>query len=277
MPVWLHVIIVLWPVYAAMTARLLCMITGVHSACPCHIRVCYWSPAWDMCTKPSIIGVSHYDDVIMTTMTSQITSLTIVYSTVYSDADQREHQSSASLAFVWGIHRGPVNSPHKWPVTRKMFPFDNVIMEWVLHGEDVAAYFINERITTGKTNIGRVFVNDDLVVGKVVPHLNRFYSVHPSGTSDVRLDTGYEKVAVDASGSVTWVWYNATKGQPLPTGALIGSYVAATGTPLYVSRLMPTNDLLVVGYYNPQNRKAWGQFHGIKCGATFEVMVIQSL
>ena len=59
---------------------------------------------------------------------SQITSLTIVYSTVYSDADQRKHQNSASLAFVRGIHRGPVNSPHKWPVTRKMFPFDDVIM-----------------------------------------------------------------------------------------------------------------------------------------------------
>ena len=68
----------------------------------------------------------------MGTIASQITSLTIVYSTVYSGADQREHQSSASLAFVWGIHRGPVNSPHKWPVTRKMFPFDNVIMSNVL-------------------------------------------------------------------------------------------------------------------------------------------------
>ena len=56
------------------------------------------------------------------------TSLTIVYSTIYSGADQSKHQSSASLAFVWGIHRGPVNSPHKWPVTRKMFPFDDVIM-----------------------------------------------------------------------------------------------------------------------------------------------------
>ena len=70
----------------------------------------------------------HYDDVIMTTMSSQITSLTIVYSAVYSGLDQRKHQSSASLAFVRGIHRGPVNSPHKWPVTRKMFPFDDVIM-----------------------------------------------------------------------------------------------------------------------------------------------------
>ena len=46
----------------------------------------------------------------------------------YSGADQRKKQSSASLAFVRGIHRGPVNSPHKWPVTLKMFPFDDVIM-----------------------------------------------------------------------------------------------------------------------------------------------------
>ena len=40
----------------------------------------------------------------------------------------KKHQSSASLAFVWGIHRWPVNSPHKRPVTRKTFPFDDVIM-----------------------------------------------------------------------------------------------------------------------------------------------------
>ena len=74
------------------------------------------------------IVLNHYDDVTMSLMASQITSLTIVYPTVYSGADQREHQSSASLAIVRGIHRGPVNSPHKWPVTRKMFPFDDVIM-----------------------------------------------------------------------------------------------------------------------------------------------------
>ena len=71
----------------------------------------------------------HYDDVIMGAIASQITSLTIVYSTVYSGANQSKHQSSASLAFVRGIHRGPVNSPHKGPVTRKMFPFDDVIMK----------------------------------------------------------------------------------------------------------------------------------------------------
>ena len=64
----------------------------------------------------------------MSAMASQITNLTIVYSNGYSSADQRKHQSSASLAFVRGIHRWPVNSPHKGPVTRKMFPFDDVIM-----------------------------------------------------------------------------------------------------------------------------------------------------
>ena len=66
----------------------------------------------------------------MGTKASQITSLAIVYSTVYSDADQRKYESPASLAFVRGIHRWPVNSPHKGLLTRKIFPFDDVIMMW---------------------------------------------------------------------------------------------------------------------------------------------------
>ena len=81
-----------------------------------HIS-CAWLGEWN----------THYDDVTMSLMASQITSLTIVNPTVYSGADKRKHQSSASLAFGRGIHRGPMNSPHKWPVTRKMFPFENVI------------------------------------------------------------------------------------------------------------------------------------------------------
>ena len=80
----------------------------------------------------------------MAVKTSQITSLTIVYSTVYSGADQRQHQRSASLAFVWGIHRWPVNSPHKGPVTQKMLPFDDVIMECpVVELKWLAAAFIS--------------------------------------------------------------------------------------------------------------------------------------
>ena len=69
----------------------------------------------------------HYDDVIMGAIASLITILTIVYSTVYSDADKKTSKLRVTGLGV-GNHRGSVNSPHKWPVTRKMFPFDDVIM-----------------------------------------------------------------------------------------------------------------------------------------------------
>ena len=79
--------------------------------------------------RPQLVSwiYSHYNDVIMSTMASRITSLMSIYSTVYSGTYQRKHQSSASLAFVLGIHRWPMNSLHRWPVTLKMFPFDDVI------------------------------------------------------------------------------------------------------------------------------------------------------
>ena len=85
----------------------------------------------DMLTNLDFFGtiqLSHYSDLIMGTIASEITSLTIVYSTVYSVADQSKPQSSSSLAFMQGIHRRPVNYPHKRPVTWKMFPFHDVIM-----------------------------------------------------------------------------------------------------------------------------------------------------
>ena len=74
-------------------------------------------------------GETHYNDVIMGAIASKITSLAMVYPTGYPDADQRKHQSSASLAFVRGI---------QWPVTRKMFPFDDVIMYRCQDGDDAA-------------------------------------------------------------------------------------------------------------------------------------------
>ena len=83
-----------------------------------------------MSIKYTTYGVArHYCGVIKGSRASQITSLTIVYSTVYSDADQRKHQSSTSLAFVRGIHRVPVNSPLKWPVTRETFPL--MVSSWL--------------------------------------------------------------------------------------------------------------------------------------------------
>ena len=79
-------------------------------------------------TVYTVYITAHYCDVIMVAIASQITSLTIVYSMVYSGADQRKRQSSASLVFVRRIHRWPINYMHRWLVTRKMFSFDDVII-----------------------------------------------------------------------------------------------------------------------------------------------------
>ena len=70
----------------------------------------------------------YYSDVIMSATASKFTGVSMVCSTYSSAANQRKHQSSASLAFVRGIHPWPVNSPHKGTATRKMFLFDDVIM-----------------------------------------------------------------------------------------------------------------------------------------------------
>ena len=95
-----------------------------------RLKDVYWC-TWTYCVSVLQLfwcTIQWRHNEIMRTMASQITSLTIVYATLYSDAEERKHQSSASLAFVRGIHRWLVNSPHKGPVTRKMFPFDDVIM-----------------------------------------------------------------------------------------------------------------------------------------------------
>ena len=63
----------------------------------------------------------------MREIASQSTGVSMICSNVCSGADQRKHQSSASLVFLRRIHRWPVNSPHKSPITRKMLPFDDVI------------------------------------------------------------------------------------------------------------------------------------------------------
>ena len=81
---------------------------------------------FEECTNLAFI--IHNSDVKMRAIAPQITGVSIVYSNACLCADQRKHQSSASLAFVRGIQRSPVNSPLKGPVTRKLFPFDDVIM-----------------------------------------------------------------------------------------------------------------------------------------------------
>ena len=103
----------------------------------------------------------HYNDAIMSKMASQITSVSIVCFTISSGADQRKHQSSASLAFVRGIHRWPVNSPHKRPITRKCFhlmtsscPTCSLVEvrknpipkgQWLDKGERISRYWFQKR------------------------------------------------------------------------------------------------------------------------------------
>ena len=101
-----------WQMGSPRTSGMALWCSGTLSGCP--LKVC-----------KIFVGSNsysyHYNDVIMGAMASQITSLTIVYSTVYPGADQRKHQSSASLAFVWGIHRSPASN------------VDNVSIWWRHH------------------------------------------------------------------------------------------------------------------------------------------------
>ena len=117
------------------------------------VQISYWHLVYNihkMCTsrQPVTRKMFPFDDVIMSPSSmnvhDRVSTLQWRHNECYGvsnhqphdcllnclfNANQRKHQSSASLAFVRGIHRSPVNSPHKWPVTRKMFPFDDVIMK----------------------------------------------------------------------------------------------------------------------------------------------------
>ena len=79
----------------------------------------------------------------MGTTVSQITSLTIVYSTVYSGADQRKHQSYASMAFVRGIHRWPVTSPHN--------NAENISIRWRHHDSQTVGHKLALLIYSGQS------------------------------------------------------------------------------------------------------------------------------
>ena len=136
----------------------------------------------------------HYGDVLMGTMVSQTTSLTIVYSTVWSGADQRKHQSSALLAFVRGIYRWSMNSPHKWPVDA-----ENVSIRWH-HHELTLAYF-------GK-----------LLWFSMIP-------CHLSGPGDLiqndRRDLEKSRGTSGVSG-LYWLWFGMFIEKPMHTSASSG-------------------------------------------------------
>ena len=139
----------------------------------------------------SILSISedfHYNDVILSTMASQITSLTIVYSTVCTGADERKHQSSTSLAFVRGIHRWPVNSPLKGPVTRKMFPIDDVIMTRIVC--QITASLI----------VSRLIINLAFIT------LSTFYRNYSKKKKPFVERYIFQKIMCSGSGNSKWAW-----------------------------------------------------------------------
>ena len=136
------------------------------------IRTCHFSPLTGI-SETDLIPISiwncnfsdfwkcHCRDVIMGTMASKITSLQIFYSTVYSGADERKHQSSTSLAFVKEIHRLPVNSPHKGPVMRKMFPFDDIIICIQFHASYTSIVYCTAPLAPDDFQICTISLSDN--------------------------------------------------------------------------------------------------------------------
>ena len=144
---------------------------------------------------------SHYDEVTMGAIASQITSLTIVYSTVYSGVDQSKHQSSASLAFVY--------APHKWPVTRKMFPFDDVIM-WL---GIVAWIRATIKLISQHKPSGVIMHYSDVIMGAMAYQITSVWSVYSTVCSvvDQRKHESSESLAF--VGEFGDQWIPLTKGQ----------------------------------------------------------------
>ena len=92
--------------------------------CPCP-RDLFWHNTPDMCSSNTTLTLQwHHNERDCVSNHRHPNRLL----NRFSCADQGKHQSSASLAFERGIHRWPVKSPHKEPATRKMFPFDDVII-----------------------------------------------------------------------------------------------------------------------------------------------------
>ena len=142
----------------------------------------------------------------MGAMASKITSLTIVFPTVNSGVDQGKHQSSASLAFVRGIHRWPVNSPHKWPAKRKMFPFDDVII-WSLH------FVVNGIIPVRDEHVIIQFCDGQLILTGIIPFMmDRGHSIswwtcdHPIFDGQMRRGSFYFVMDTGSLHFVMKIW-----------------------------------------------------------------------
>ena len=145
----------------------------------------------------------NYSDVIMSLMASQITGVSIVCTTLSSGTDQRKHQSFASLAFVTRIHQWQMNSPHKGPVMRKIFPFDDVIMggggDWLCHN-GIKLHFIIDII---KSNLPRNIIPQDLIW---FPHISPdecFMSMFGKFGSDNSMSVMASRITINSTVCLT--------------------------------------------------------------------------
>ena len=107
--------------------------------------------------------IIYYNDAIMSAMASQIIGVSNVCSTFCSVVNQRKHPISASLTFVRGIHRSPVDSPHKGTVTRKTFPFNNVIIADDIHPKTGYEWQVQLRETLLWNILPEVYCNFELI------------------------------------------------------------------------------------------------------------------
>ena len=174
----------------------------------CYYQICLRVTIW-----PSVFNAYHYNDVIMSAIASQITSLTIVYS------------SSASLAFVRGIHRW--YSPHKGPVTRKMSPFDDAIMFYTTNGCEIYLWSMMTYIR----------------VRKLGHHLFIYWQ-HPA-------------IATQRKLIANWTYINALKDQmPAPLKRFPSNFKFDWNTFVYISSLTSTTEKFctLTNTYNEWNR-----------------------
>ena len=140
--------------------------------------------------------------------------------------------------------------------------------KWVPHHENHLAYWYIEGNTL-RSYVSRKIHESNIIIGKTT---SMFFATDPTSGADI-IGGDCELLLVEPSCSVTWAAHDTTKCQPVPKGALVGGKLTATNTPLYVARMV-YDGLLLGGYYNPLNGKAWMSFAGPKSNTIFELMVV---
>ena len=148
--------------------------------------------------------------------------------------------------------------------------FKHECIKWVSGTGDFNAYWFFAYGSV-KNIVARTFREGEVIVGKIT---NQFYGVSSDETHFEGVS--YEQMVMHPTCDVTWVSYDSSSGQPLPSGALIGGIIMTTNTPLYVVRItIDVNGYLFSGYFNPLHQLAWAEYHGTQSSDLFEVMLVQ--